>query len=146
LGYTKNSKAFDALSKLLAQPSWKGRIQSAGLNGLAALEDKRALDLGFKYANDKTVSSNVRNTTLTIVASTGKGDARAFPLIFEAFKKSLDSNDFNGLFISVQAFIKLADPRGQQAFDLMKDKFKTQGNVLGFVMFFEAQFKAAIGK
>lgn len=146
LGYTKNAKAFDALSKLLDQPSWKGRIQAAGLNGLAALEDKRSLELGFKYAADKTVSSNVRNTALTIVASTGKGDARAFPLIFEAFKKSLDSGDFNGLFSSIQSFIKLADPRGQQAFDLMKEKFKTQSNILGFVMFFEAQFKTAIGK
>ena len=146
LGYTKNAKAFDALSKLIARPSWKGRIQSAGLSGMAALEDKRALELGFKYANDKTVSSNVRNTALTIVASTGKGDARAFPLIFEAFKKSLANNDFNGLFTGVQSFIKLADPRGQEAFDLMKEKFKNQSNILGFVMFFEAQFKAAVGK
>ena len=43
-------------------------------------------------------------------------------------------------------FITLADPRGQEAFDLAKEKFKNQQNLLGFVGQIEAQFKKAIEK
>ncbi len=132
--------------KLTTTPSWKGRIQNAGFAGLSALGDKRALEMSFKVAGDKTLPLNVRTSALTVIGSAGKGDARAYPLIFASFKKSLDENDFQGLFNGVQAIVKLADPRGQEAFDLMKEKFKGQANILGFVTFFESQFKAAIGK
>jgi aminopeptidase N len=146
LGATKSPKAFDALVKLTGTPSWKNRIQIAGLRGLAALEDKRSLDVGLKIAMDKSLPYNVRTSALTIVGAAGKGDARAYPLIFDAFKKSLASNDFQGLFDSMQAIIALADPRGQEAFDMLKEKFKGQSNILGYVTILEAQFKAAIGK
>ena len=146
LGETKNAKAYDALVKLTDTPSWKGRIAAAGFKGLAALEDKRGLETAFKFAADKTQPTNVSNAALETIAATGKGDKRAFPLIFESFKKSLDTNNFNGLFTSIQAIIKLADPRGQEAFDLLKEKFKNQANILGFASFLETQFKAALGK
>ena len=45
----------------------------------------------------------------------------------------------------MQAIIKLADPRGQEAFDMLKEKFKDQANILGFASFLESQFKAAVG-
>ncbi|MET0752804.1 MAG: M1 family aminopeptidase [Pyrinomonadaceae bacterium] len=144
LGTTKSPKAYDALVKLVSTPSWKGRIQIAGLNGLAALGDKRALDVGLKSYADKKLPSNARTAALTVIGSAGKGDSRAYPLIFESFKKSLAGNDFQGIFNGVQAIVKLADPRGQEAFDLLKEKFKNQANILGFVTFFEAQFKEAI--
>ena len=146
LGATKDAKAYDAFMKLTTTPSWRNRIQIAGLRGLAALEDKRALEIGLKAAGDKTLPLNVRMAALSIVGAAGKGDPRAYPLIFESFKKSLANNDFQGLFDGVQAIIALADPRGQEAFDLMREKFKNQANILGFVNFFEQQFKAAIKK
>ena len=43
LGFTKSPKAFDALIKLTKTSSWRGRIQIAGLYGLAVLGDKRAI-------------------------------------------------------------------------------------------------------
>jgi HEAT repeat protein len=49
LGQTKSAAAYDALVKLLDQPSWRDTIRASGLNGLAALGDKRALELGIKY-------------------------------------------------------------------------------------------------
>jgi HEAT repeat protein len=146
LGATKDAKAYDALIKLTNTTSWRSRIQMAGLRGLAALEDKRALESALKIAGDKNLPYNVRTVALTIVGATGKGDARAFPLIFEAFKTSLANNDFQALFDSVQAIVALADPRGQEAFDMMREKFKNQTNILGYVTILEAQFKAAIGK
>ena len=146
LGATKNDKAFDALLKMTGMSSWRNRIQMAGLRGLAALGDKRGLEIGLKIAADKTQPYNVRTVALTIVGATGKGDPRAYPLIFEAFKTSLATNDFQALFDSIQAIVTLADPRGQEAFDMLKEKFKNQANILGYVTFFESQFKTAIKK
>ncbi|MGI8638689.1 MAG: M1 family aminopeptidase [Pyrinomonadaceae bacterium] len=146
LGETKNAKAYDAFIKLTNTPSWKGRIAASGFKGLAALEDKRGLELALKTFADKTLPTNVRGATLGTIAATGKGDKRAYPLIFESFKQALDANNFNGLFSSVQAIIKLADPRGQEAFDMLKEKFKNQSQILGFATFLETQFKAALPK
>ena len=144
LGATKSPRAYDALTKLLSQKSWHGRVQIAALRGLSALGDKRALDAGLKYANDKTQPLNVRSASLGIVASAGKGDPRAFPLIFGAFKTALDNNEFQGIFDGVQSIIQLADPRGQEAFDLMKEKFKNNQQFLGYTTYLEAEFKKAL--
>ncbi len=144
LGGTKNAKAYETLSKLLSQTSWKGRIQTAGLRGIAALGDKRAVDLGLKYAGDKNLEGRVRSAALEVVAATGKGDPRAFPLIFAAFKTAIDANDIQGLFNSVQSIIQLTDPRGQEAFNLLKAKFKDNPQFFGYVTFFETQFKEAL--
>ncbi len=146
LGTTKSPKAYDALLKLTGANSWKGRIETAGLNGLAALGDKRAFDISYKFATDKTKNANARSSALTAIGITGKGDARAFPLIFDQFKAALQANDFGTLNSTIEGIIKLSDPRGQQAFDMLKEKFKGQANILGFVASLEAQFKAGLGK
>ncbi len=144
LGNTKNAKAYDALLKLANTPSWKGRIAAAGFRGLGALEDKRGLDFSFKTVADKTQPAAVRTAALGVIASAGKGDSRAYPLIFQSFKTAFDSNDFNGIFGSLQSIIKIADPRGQEAFDMLKAKFKENQQIMGFVGFLESQFKSAI--
>ena len=146
LAKTKNPKAYDALLKLSNTDSWKGRVKIAGLNGLAELGDKRAFDLAYKTATDKSQMMVVRTSALAVVGETGKGDARAYPLIFESFKSSLEKNEFQNLFNEVQAIIKLSDPRGQEAFDMLKEKFKGQDRILGFVNLLEAQFKAGLKK
>ena len=146
LGETKSPQAYDALMKLTAADSWHGRIRSAGLTGLAESGDKRAFDVGYKFATDKNQIPRVRATALEIVGATGKGDPRAYPLIFEQFKKSLDANEFQGIFSGANAIIRLADPRGQEAFDLMRVKFKNQPNAIPFIERLETQFKAAVGK
>ncbi|MGC2235104.1 MAG: M1 family aminopeptidase [Pyrinomonadaceae bacterium] len=143
LGRTKDARSFDALTKLLETSSWKNRIRNAGLSGLATLGDKRALDLGFKYI-DKSYPSDVQASALAVLAATGKGDARVFPILIENFKKTLENNRFQAVFQGLPTFIRLADPRGQEAFDMAKEKFKDQQNVLGFISQQEAQFKKAI--
>ena len=146
LGYTKNAKAYDVLNKLANTPSWKGRIAAAGFKGLGTLGDKRGLDFAFKTVADKSQPTSVRAAALSVIASAGKGDTRAFPIVFDSFKQSLDANDFNGIFSGIQSIIKIADPRGQQAFDLLKTKFKGNQQIMGFATFLEAQFKAALPK
>jgi aminopeptidase N len=143
LARTKDARSYDALVKLVETESWKNRIRLAGLNGLSALGDKRALDLAFKYA-DKSNPTPVRSSALNVLAASGKGDARVYPLLIENFKKALVNNDFQSIFGGFQGFIKLGDPRGQEAFDLARAKFKGQQNFQGAINQLESQFKQAI--
>ncbi len=144
LASTKDAKAYDQIARLISTPSWKNRITIAGLRALSVLGDKRALDTGLKFASDKTQTSNVRSTALGIVASSGKGDPRAYPLIFENYKKALENNEYQSLFNGLASLVRLGDPRGQEAFDLAKAKFKTQPQLIGYVTMLEGQFKKAI--
>lgn len=145
LGKTKDAQAFDALAKLAGTESWRSRIRGAGLQGLAALGDKRGLDLAMKYTA-ATYPAGVRNSALSVIAATGKGDPRAFPLLMDAFKVALEANDFQSLATSFRNFIAVADPRGQEAFDLAKEKFKDNQGLSGFVANMEKQFKEALEK
>ena len=65
-------------------------------------------------------------------------------MIFDKFKKALEATNFNGIVNGLRAIIKIADPRGQEAFDLLRAKFKGQDNIMGFINNFESQFKAAL--
>ncbi len=144
LAVTKDTRAFDQLVKLVNTPSWKDHIKIAGLRALAVLNDKRSLDTGLKFASDKMQPANVRSTALIIVATNGKGDPRAFPLIFEGYKMALANNQYQSIFNALASLIRLADPRGQEAFDMAKAKFKEQPQLMNYVMMFEAQFKKAL--
>jgi aminopeptidase N len=146
LGRVKGPKAADALAKLTVGTTWRNRVESAGLRGLAELGDKKAFDPAFKIANDKTRPAEVRTAALAVVGATGKGDPRAFPLVFERFKASLEAQDFEDVTRGLEAIIQLGDPRGQQAFDLMRQKFKDDPALLAGVKFYEDQFKAALKK
>ena len=145
LANTKDARGYDALIKLVNADSWKDRLRLAGLQGLAVLGDKRAVDVGFKYA-DKPYPANVQNGALGVLAASGKGDARIFPLLMTNFKTALENNNFQAIFGGLQSFVRLADSRGQEAFDLAKAKFKDQANFAGFITRIEAQFKDAVNQ
>ena len=119
---------------------------TAGLNGLAELGDKRGFDIGYKIATDTSLPRSQRLNALAVVGATGKGDPRAYPLIFGEFKKAYDANNIQGIINGMNAIIKVADPRGQEAFDLLKQKFKDNPNALQFITARETEFKAGVGK
>jgi len=146
LGLTKDSKAFDALMKLTSTPSWKGRIQASGFAGLAALGDKRAFEAGYKAATDKTLPRQVQTTALSIVAASGKGDPRAFDPIFDKFKTAFAANNIGVVINIMQSIIKIGDPRGQQAIDMLRTKFKDNPGATQAINRFEADLKASIAK
>ena len=140
----KDPRTYYALVRLTNTASWKGRIQTAGLDGLAELGDKRAFDVGYKVATDKALPSNVRTAALKVVVAVGEGDPRAYPLIFEQFKLAYDASKVQGIADGMQAVIKIADPRGQEVFDLLKTKYKDQPGSLQTVLRNETEFKASI--
>jgi aminopeptidase N len=146
LANVKNAATYETLMKLTKSESWRDHYRIAGLNALSDLGDKRSFDVAYKYATDKMQSKNVRSTALVTVAATGKGDARAYPLIKQGFDAAFASQDFQSIFDSMQAIINLADSRGQEVFDAMKAKFKDNLRFMGFINELEGQFKEAIKK
>jgi aminopeptidase N len=146
LGKTKSPKAYDTLTKLTTIASWHNRIAAAGMSGLAELNDSRSFDMAYKIATDKSIDPALRTAALAVVGSTGKGDPRAYPLIADSFKKALASNSFQGMFNAIQAVIKLGDPRGQEVFDLVKERYKNSANALRFIGQLEEEFKKSLNK
>jgi aminopeptidase N len=144
LARTKAPTAYDAISKLIGMQSWKGRIQIAGLNAIAELGDKRAFDVAYNITTDKNQPVSVRTAAGAAIGATGKGDPRAYPLIYDQFKKAYDSGNIQNLIGSIQAIIKVADPRGQEAFDLLKTKYKDSPGAMQAITAYELQFRAAI--
>ncbi|HRI03720.1 MAG TPA: M1 family aminopeptidase [Pyrinomonadaceae bacterium] len=144
LGQTKDPRAFDALAKLANTPSWKGRIQSAALIGLAWLEDKRGFEIGYKALKDTSLLPKVRSNAIMVVGITGKGDPRAFDVVAERLKQASDAGNRDGVYDALYALVGIADPRGQPLFDAMKAKYKDEPNVMKWISELDADFKAAI--
>lgn len=58
----------------------------------------------------------------------------------------MNENDLNGIFNNILLITKLADPRGQEAFELLKAKFKDDANTMTAVNAYETQFNEALKK
>jgi HEAT repeat protein len=144
LANTNDTEAYFVLRKTAQTDSWKNNIQIAGLNALAILKDKRALDLGFKFATDKTQPLNVQTAAVAIIGAVGKGDPRTFPIVLENFKIAVENSNFQSIISGIETIINLADPRGQEAFDLFREKFKGNPQAEGFIKTKEAEFKKTI--
>jgi len=116
LGQTKSASAYEALAKLLEEPSWRDTIRASALSGLGPLEDKRALDLAFKYAA-KGNYPQVRAAAIRLLGNIGKGDPRVFSLVSEEIAEAFKRGDFTLLTASAEALVSLGDPRGLEVFE-----------------------------
>ncbi len=116
LGQTKNADAYEALMKLLDVPSWRDTIRASALGGLAALGDRRGVDLALKYSGEGN-GPQVRAAALRLLGAAGKDDSRVFPLLSEALGSAFERSDFVLLGASAEALVALADPRGIAVFD-----------------------------
>ncbi len=106
LGATKTPAAYDALIKLLAAPSWRDQLRAAALDGLTATGDKRAIELGLRYAAPGSATP-VRKAAVYLLGAVGKNDPRALPLLLRTLQQSLADTD-----------IPLAYAAGESIFDL----------------------------
>ena len=127
LGQTKSPQAYDALLKLIDQPSWRDIIRTGGLDGLAALSDKRAMELGFKYSGAPNYSS-VRASALTLLGNTGKDDPRTLGTLTAALNDGIERTNFSLISAAANALVALGDARGMGVFDeaLKKDSPTSQ--------------------
>jgi aminopeptidase N len=111
LGQTKSPTAYDALIKIVDAPSWRDNIRASALNGLAALADKRAAELGFKYFASEN-PSGVRAAAIGLLGATGKDDPRTFPLISGALAETIERRSFSLFAGQAEALVTLGDERG----------------------------------
>ena len=152
LGKSGSPKAFGALAKLKDKPSMKSQSLISALLGLKELGDARVVDIAFNALSDLKLLRwrlptppvwDYRVVAADTIAALGKSET-AYPMIFTRFKTSLAENDLEGTFYNLVLINKLADPRGQEAFALLKTKFKDDANTMKAVNDFETQFKEAI--
>jgi aminopeptidase N len=122
LGMTKSPATYDALVKLIDQPSWHDNIRASALAGLGAAGDKRAMELSFRYVTPGNPAP-VRAAALTLIGSTGKDDPRAFPLISEMLKQGADKGNFGQIAAASEALTQLGDPRAIPIFEELTKKF-----------------------
>jgi aminopeptidase N len=111
LGETRSAGAFEALAKLLNIPSWRDNIKVSVLSGLAALQDKRALDVAFRFA-ERGNPAQVRAAAVRLLGKIGGDDPKAFTVIADIATKAFASGDFNLATAVGEALVGLGDPRG----------------------------------
>lgn len=111
LGETRSPSAYDGLAKLLNIPSWRDNIKASALSGLGALQDKRALDVAFRYAEEGNPAA-VRAAALRLLGKIGGDDPKAFTLIADTAMKAFANGDFNLATAAGEALASLGNPRG----------------------------------
>jgi aminopeptidase N len=115
LGLTKSPTAYAALVKLINLLSWRDNIRFAGLAGLAALEDRRALDFGLQYAQGGN-PLQVRAAAVALLGGVGRDDERAFAQIKEVFLLGVSKPNFSLAGEAAGALVRLGDPRAAEIF------------------------------
>jgi aminopeptidase N len=148
LGKTKSPKVYELLMNLESQPSWKNQNRISALNGLQQLGDVRAVEYALNCIKDNrsprwylaTPVWDYPFAAVNTLVALGKADL-AYPILFERFKKSLKDDDLNDIFQNVQLIDLLKDARAKEMYDLLKEKFKNDANVMNAVNMYEEQFK-----
>lgn len=153
LGKTKSPKAFETLVQLMEKPSMKSQSRIAALNGLKELGDPHGFEIAMNALTDlnlprwRLATSNwdYRVFAAQLITSLGKSE-EAFPIIYERFNNSLNENDIDGIFNNIVLINALAHPKGQEAYDVLKEKYKNNSAIMSAITAFEEQFKSPIQK
>ena len=146
LGQTKDPKAYDAFLKLVDMPSWHDTIKASALTGLAALGDKRAVELGVTYSA-KGNSPQARAAALRLLGSVGKDDPRVFPIVSDVISEAFRRRDFNLGIAAAEALVGLGDFRGLAVLDSLVKDAESSPQIRGLLMQFQSQLRnAAAGR
>lgn len=139
-GQIKSPTAYDSLVKLMDTPSWRDTIRASALSGLAALGDKRAMELGLRYSA-KGNGPQVRGAALRLMGNVGKDDPRVFAIIADTLTQALGRADFNLAFASAEALVSLGDQRGLALFDELFKQAEGVPQIQGLIRTFQEQLK-----
>jgi aminopeptidase N len=141
LGQTQNSTAYDSLIKLIDAPSWRDTIRASGLSGLAALGDKRALDLGFKYYAAPNPSA-VRLASLNLLGAAGKDDPRTLATLTAALSEGVERRNFGVMTAAGEALVLLGDQRALTTFQELTKKAGTSPQIIATLSGYEARLRS----
>lgn len=154
LGKTKSPRAYNELMLLAGKPSMKSQSLLCLLGGLRELGDERGLKTALDVLKETELPRwrlpsppvwDYRIIAAQNIAALGKSEL-AYPVIFERLKTAVNENDLSGIFNNLLIIIELKDPKGQEAFDLLKNVFKDNKTVYDAVLQHETIFKEAAGK
>jgi HEAT repeat protein len=148
LGKTKNPKAFEVLMNLEHQKSWKNQNRISALNGLQQLGDAKATDYVLNCIKDNrsprwylaTPVWDYPFAAVNTLVALGKAES-SYPILLERFKKSLEDDDINDIFQNVQLIDLLKDKRAKEIYDLLKEKFKNDKDILSVVNVYEEKYQ-----
>jgi aminopeptidase N len=143
LGQTKSADAYTELVKLIDAQSWHDTIKASGLAGLAALGDKRAMELGFKFVAVGNPPA-VRAAALSLLSAVGKDDPRTFPLVSDMLKRGFEKGSFSQVRGAVDAFIALRDPRGVEVIEGLGKGQAGSSQLKAFMMQAAQRLKGAL--
>jgi len=143
LGQTKTPAAYDSLIKLADIFSWRDTIRASALNGLAALGDKRAMELGFKYYAAPNQPA-VRSAALALLGSTGKDDPRTFEILSNTLNEAYERRNFGLLFGAAEAIVSLGDQRGLAIFQELSRKASNSPQIVSAISGFESRLRAKL--
>ena len=142
LGETRTPEAYEVLTKLLEGPSWRDNTKVSALSGLRALQDKRALDIAFRYA-EKGNLPPVRAAALRLLGSVGKDNPRAFSVISDTLTKAFDTGDFSLGVASAEALVGLGDPRGLAVLDQIRQSSSSNPRLVEMLTGFRDRLQKA---
>ncbi len=124
-------------------PSWRDTIRASALSGLAALADKRALDLGFKYAAAGNPGS-LRASALAVLGANGKDDPRTFTTIATALNEGFERRNFALAFGAAEALVTLGDERGLPLLQELSKKAAISPQVVAAISAYETRLRAKL--
>ena len=142
LGETKTAEAYEVLTKLLEVSSWRDNIKVSALSGLRGLQDKRALDMAFRYA-EKGNLPPVRAAALRLLGTIGKDNPRVFTVISDILTKAFDAGDFSLGLASAEALVGLGDPRGLVVLDQIRQSASSNPRMVEMLTGFRDRLQKA---
>jgi HEAT repeat protein len=116
LGETRSASAYETLAKLLNVHSWRDNIKASALLGLAELQDKRALDIAFRYAEPGN-TPEVRAAALRLLGRIGSDNPKAFAVIADTAGKAFVSGNATLAIAAADALVSLGDARGLEVLE-----------------------------
>lgn len=119
LAETRSPMSFDSLVKLLDVASWRDTLSISGLNGLELLGDRRALEIGMRFASGNH-PIRLRASALALTAAVGKEDPRAFALLSNELLRAVTVNNTALADAAARALAALGDHKGLDVFTQAK--------------------------
>ncbi|MBK7522728.1 MAG: HEAT repeat domain-containing protein [Saprospiraceae bacterium] len=153
LGKSKSNQAYDILIELDKKPSWKSQSRISALNGLEQLGDERAVEYVLQCLRDNksprwylaTPVWDYPFAAMNTLEALGKSEL-AFPILYERFQKSCEENDWNDLFQNVQLLNQTFSPEVKEIYNILKNKFIHDKEMLQIIQEYEDTFTESLKK
>ena len=144
LGQTKDSIAFDSLMHLIDEPSWHNTIRVSALSGLAALGDKRGVDVAVKFSGQGDYPQ-VRVAAAKLLGVVGKDDPRSYGVISSALEEAVTRSNLSLFNAAAEALVGIADPRGVELLEKLT-KGTTNAQYVTSLNRFQERLKKVVGE